>query len=120
MSMWWCAAALLSLVPFTDDREDAEPPDEQQHQESGPGMQLHREAAGRLGVHLHDPGQRVPMFHPLLSLSFSVSLSLFLCLSLSLTHITSLRTCFWHGQVKRRTFARSFCSVIIYSHGKND
>lgn len=37
--------------------EDAEPTDEQQHQESGQGMQLHREAAGRLGVHLHDPGQ---------------------------------------------------------------
>ena len=38
-------------------REDAEPPDEQQRQEPGPGMQLHREAAGRLRVHLHDPGQ---------------------------------------------------------------
>ncbi|XP_014884852.1 uncharacterized protein LOC106945583 [Poecilia latipinna] len=48
--------AHFSLVPFADDREDAEPTDEQQRQESGQGMQLHGEAAGRLGVHLHDPG----------------------------------------------------------------
>jgi len=47
----------LSLVPFADDREDAEPTDEQQHQESGQGMQLHCETAGRFGVHLHDSGQ---------------------------------------------------------------
>lgn len=47
----------FSLVPYADDRENAEPTDEQQHQESGQGMQLHCEAAGRFGVHLHDSGQ---------------------------------------------------------------
>lgn len=53
---WMCAT--FSVVPYTDTyREDAEPTDEQQHQESGQGMQLHREAAGRFGVHLHDSGQ---------------------------------------------------------------
>lgn len=67
----------LSVVPFADDREDAEPTNEQQHQESGQGMQLHREAAGRLGVHLHDPGQWRPTF--------------------PVSQITLLRrTCFWH------------------------
>lgn len=50
-------SAPFSVVRYADDREHAEPTDEQQHQESGPGMQLHREAAGRLGVHLHDSGQ---------------------------------------------------------------
>lgn len=45
------------MRPLPHAREDAEPTDEQQHQESGQGMQLHREAAGRFGVHLHDPGQ---------------------------------------------------------------
>lgn len=50
-------ACVLSAVPRADDREDAEPTDEQQHPESGQGMQLHREAAGRFGVHLHDSGQ---------------------------------------------------------------
>lgn len=52
----------FSLVPYTDDREDAEPTDEQQHQESGQGMQLYCETAGRLGVHLHDSGQWGPTF----------------------------------------------------------
>lgn len=54
--------APFSLVPYTDDREDAEQTDEQQHQESGQGMQLHCEAAGRFGVHLHDSGQWGPAF----------------------------------------------------------
>lgn len=60
--------ASLSLClssPWSTHRrigKDAEPTDEQQRQESGPGMQLHREAAGRLRVHLHDPGQWRPVF----------------------------------------------------------
>ncbi|MEQ2217467.1 hypothetical protein XENOCAPTIV_011310 [Xenoophorus captivus] len=61
-----CCVRFL-LVPFADDRKDAEPTDEQQRQESGQGMQLHGEAAGRLGVHLHDPD------------SFMTDVAVFLC-----------------------------------------
>lgn len=60
------SALHLCLVQFADDRKDAEQADEQQHQESGQGMQLYRETAGRLGVHLHDSGQwepTVPVYH---------------------------------------------------------
>lgn len=58
----WCditsMLCAVFVVPFTDtEQEDAEPFHEWQHQESGTRIQLYREAAGWLGVHLHDPGQ---------------------------------------------------------------